>query len=408
MNCQTAKPLLLDYVYGALESVESQPLERHLTDCGPCQQALVWTKSCQIKLKQASLEAFPELQFQAETLLNPLFSAPSVKARKWSSSRWAFLVAAAVLILLFPVWFLFLNQENGHGPSGQEFVFADQDGRKAGLELAQLELVFKEAVALAKDPNRVDQAQSNFSKAHVALSVDDPKTNDFGPKELKTILFLPQVTFSPGSQVEVQSISLKSADLSPVGGPLSIRYVLKGPGFEALKVSNGMWFKQNNQPALFGNGTEITGMGRVVFDLPGEVNGGPWEIEVSEAKGRFPSIQKKIQIEGMKSGPIQTARWDKTSYKPGDRAKLTIKVTNSDGTPLPDAKVGLTIILGGKPWNPESNNARKAQMERISDTKGLCELEFVCPQKPENGQNEILIQSRIGDSFLSEKQALPF
>ncbi|MEI6325554.1 MAG: hypothetical protein WCO91_08895 [Gemmataceae bacterium] len=73
-----------------------------------------------------------------------------------------------------------MNQENGQGPSGQEFVFADQDGRKTGLELAQLELVFKEAVALAKDPNRVDQAQSNFSKAHVALSVDDPKTNDFG------------------------------------------------------------------------------------------------------------------------------------------------------------------------------------------------------------------------------------
>ncbi|MSR81262.1 MAG: zf-HC2 domain-containing protein, partial [Gemmataceae bacterium] len=163
MNCQTAKPLLLDYVYGALESVESQPLEQHLTGCGPCQQALVWTKSCQIKLKQASLEAFPELQFQAETLLNPLLSAPPVKARKWSSSRWAFLVAAAVLILLFPVWFLFLNQENGQGPRGQEFVFADQDGRKTGLELAQLELVFKEAVALAKDPNRVDQAQSNFS-----------------------------------------------------------------------------------------------------------------------------------------------------------------------------------------------------------------------------------------------------
>ncbi len=408
MNCQTAQPLLLEYVYGALESVESQPLERHLTECSPCQKALVWTKSCQEKLKQASMESFPELQFRAEALLNPNPSTPAQQARKWSTSRWGVLVAAAVLILLFPLWLLFFQQEIGQGTNGQNFVFAEQNGSKTGLELGQLEVVFHEAVALAKDPTRVVPAQSNFSKAHIALSVDDPKTKDLGQSELKTILFIPQVSFSPGGQVEVQSISLKASDLSCVVGPLSLRYVLKGPGFEAEKVSNGLWFKKDKQPALFGNGMEITGMGLVVFDLPGEVKGGPWEIAVSEAKGRFSTIRKKIQMEGTKADHSQSVRWDKTSYKPGEKAKLTIKVTNNDGIPLPEARVGLTIILGGKPWNPESNSTRKTQMERTSDANGLCEIEFVWPQLSEPGKNEILIQSRIKDSFLSEKQALPF
>ncbi len=403
MNCQSANPLLLDFVYGALEGVESQSLEQHLTECLPCQKALIWAKNYQKKLRQASLEVFPELQFKTESLLNPAPLVPSGLARNWSLTHWTYLVAAAVFLLIFPIWIFFFNNENGQGPGGQVFVFADQPGRKTAFHRAQLELVFKEAVALAKDPNRLGQAHPQFSKSHFALSVDDPKS-----KELKTILFLPHISFSPGGQVAIQSISLNSADLRPADGLLSIRFTLKGPGFEDQKVSNGRWFLKDNQPALFDDGNPITGMGLVVFDLPDNVKSGPWEIEVSEANGRFPTIRNQIPTEGMKVGHIQAIRWDKTSYQPGEKAKLTVRISNPEGSPLPDTKVGLTIILGGKPWNPESTNTRKTQIDRTSDSMGLCELELVWPQKPGQGKNEILIQSRIGNSFLSEKQPLPF
>jgi hypothetical protein len=398
MNCNKAQALLLDYLFDVLDQDEKQPFDSHLKSCGDCQKELGWAKNQQKLLKSATLDSFPEVIFRADDLLAPATTPAETQktGKAWSVTRWGLMVAATALVMFLPAWALLWKQENNQAIS----LAYNQDSGKSGtflIPVSQLENTVDEAISL------VQKGLLTSDSGHKALSIE--KVVDSNPI-LKTIVFVSDTPLKPGSGLEVKTVTLDTGTLKLAKAPLDIRYVLRGPGFERTFSVNGKGSTQNNLPAKFPDGTEVTGIGMVLFDLPNEITGGKWELEVSESRGRFPAVRKNIAVEGPRTQITQTVQWEKDQYKPGDRVKLTVRVNLGDGKPAPGAKINMTLVIGGVPWNPETKGTRRNTMERIADENGACSFEFELPQKPSSGQNEILIQSRSGESFLSEKYPL--
>ena len=400
MNCNTVRSLLLDFLFDLLDQNEKQPFEAHLLGCESCQKELDWARGRQKLLKSATLESFPEVHFRAEDLLSrqtePSSSQSLGKAR--SISQWGFVAAAVALLLVFPIWGLLLNQERDSLIS----LAHNQESGLAGktlVSLSELEKTVTDAVALAQNnPNEM-------ASGHKALSVPNLEKS---ASELKTMILVPDAPLKPGSIFQAKSVTLESGSLKLAQEKLEIRFTLKGPGFEQSQSMDGMGSNSRNQPAKFRDGRDVSGIGLVLFELPREISGGPWELVVSESKGRFPTVRKNLPIEGIRPAITQTVRWDKEQYKSGEKARLTVRLTQGDGLSLAGAKINMTLILGGTPWNPEGKSSRKGGLERISDENGQCTLEFEIPARPNSGQNEVLIQSRSGEAFVSEKYPLPF
>jgi len=398
MNCNKAQALLLDYLFDVLDQDEKQPFDSHLKSCGDCQKELGWAKNQQKLLKSATLDSFPEVIFRADDLLAPATTPAETQktGKAWSVTRWGLMVAATALVMFLPAWALLWKQENNQAIS----LAYNQDSGKSGtflIPVSQLENTVDEAISL------VQKGLLTSDSGHKALSIE--KVVDSNPI-LKTIVFVSDTPLKPGSGLEVKTVTLDTGTLKLAKAPLDIRYVLRGPGFERTFSVNGKGSTQNNLPAKFPDGTEVTGIGMVLFDLPNEITGGKWELEVSESRGRFPAVRKNIAVEGPRTQITQTVQWEKDQYKPGDRVKLTVRVNLGDGKPAPGAKINMTLVIGGVPWNPETKGTRRNTIERIADENGACSFEFELPQKPSSGQNEILIQSRSGESFLSEKYPL--
>lgn len=398
MNCNKAQALLLDYLFDVLDQDEKQPFDSHLKSCGDCQKELGWAKNQQKLLKSATLDSFPEVMFRADDLLAPATTPAETQktGKAWSVTRWGLMVAATALVMFLPAWALLWKQENNQAIS----LAYNQDSGKSGtflIPVSQLENTVDEAISL------VQKGLLTSDSGHKALSIE--KVVDSNPI-LKTIVFVSDTPLKPGSGLEVKTVTLDTGTLKLAKAPLDIRYVLRGPGFERTFSVNGKGSTQNNLPAKFPDGTDVTGIGMVLFDLPNEITGGKWELEVSESRGRFPAVRKNIAVEGPRTQITQTVQWEKDQYKPGDRVKLTVRVNQGDGKPAPGAKINMTLVIGGVPWNPETKGTRRNTIERIADENGACSFEFELPQKPSSGQNEILIQSRSGESFLSEKYPL--
>lgn len=400
MNCKTAQSLLFDYLFDLLDQDEKQPLENHLGGCKACQGELVWARNRQKFLKSATLETFPEVQFRAEDLLGSatIPANSPIAVRSWSSLQWGLLVAAAVLLLILPVWGLLLKQD---GDQGISLAYLQDSGipGKITVSISQLEKTVNEAIS------QVQSGAGAPDTGHKALSVEKVETPS---TKLKTVVFISDRPLKAGTPFEVKSVTLETPSLKLANEPLDIRYVLRGPGFEKSFSASGKGSTARNLPAKFPDGTDVRGIGLVLFDLPNGITGGPWELEVSESQGRFPTVRKNIPTEGFKPEITQTIRWDKDQYKSGDKVKLTVRVNQGDGKGIPGAKINLTLVFGGVPWNPETKSPRKAGLERIANENGECSLEFDLPEKPNSGQNEILIQTRNGESFLSGKYPLPF
>jgi len=399
MNCNKTQALLLDYLFDVLDQDEKQPFDSHLKSCGDCQKELGRTKNQHKLLKSATLDSFPEVMFRAEDLLAPVTipAEPQKTGKAWSISRWGLMVAATALVMFFPVWGLLWKQENNQAIS----LAYNQDSGQSGnflIPLRQLENTVEEAISLAQ------KGSTTSDSGHKALSVG--RVVDSNPI-LETIVFVSDNPLKPGSALEVKTVTLDPGTLKLAKDPLDIRFVLRGPGFERTFSVNGKGSTQNNLPAKFPDGSEVTGIGMVLFDLPNEIAGGKWELEVSESRGRFPVVRKKIAVEGPQTEITQSVQWEKDQYKSGDRVKLTVRVNQGDGKTASGAKITMTLVIGGVPWNPETKGPRKNTMERIADENGACSFEFELPQKPNSGQNEILVQTRSGESFLSKKYPLP-
>ncbi|HEV3205075.1 MAG TPA: zf-HC2 domain-containing protein, partial [Gemmataceae bacterium] len=98
--CEQYQAMMLDYLYGLLDTPEVDNLSVHLKDCAGCQAALAQSESHKQMLAQAAKLEFPEVRFDPTVL--PLISAkkrpavvsPSRGERAWA--RWA--LAALVLL----------------------------------------------------------------------------------------------------------------------------------------------------------------------------------------------------------------------------------------------------------------------------------------------------------------------
>ena len=399
MNCITAQALLFDYLFDVLDQDEKQPLENHLAKCGKCTNELIWAKNQQKLLKSASMDSFPRDLFRVEDLLvqETTHSSSQKTGKSPIIPQWALMVAALALLLVLPVWAMLWKRD-----VDQEITLAFvQDSGQPGktvVSMTQLEKTVSSAISL------VQRGSEDVDVGHKALSI--PKTTD-SESGLKTIVFVSDTPLKPGTVFEVKSVTLQTASLKLAQDPLDIRFDLRGPGFERSISVDGKGSTPKNLPAKFADGSAVSGIGLVLFDLPKEISGGPWELVVSESRGRFPTVRKAIAIEGNKSEYTQAIRWNKEQYKAGDKARLTVRLNQADTKAVVGAKINITLVIGGVPWNPESKGSRKATLERVSNENGECILELEMPQKPVSGQNEILIQSRIGESFLSEKYPIP-
>ncbi len=96
-TCDQFQAALLEYLYDALDPIQTRAVEAHVVDCAACQQALVEAQGQQQQLKRAAKATFAQVTFQKPTAITPLPEpAASTGWTRPAIMRWA--VAASLML----------------------------------------------------------------------------------------------------------------------------------------------------------------------------------------------------------------------------------------------------------------------------------------------------------------------
>ncbi len=466
MKCTEIQNLLLDYAYGVLEESEEQLVEQHLHQCAACQNAWQAAKNQKSLIKEATVEAWPDVRFDASLLTDQTPSwQQSKKNQKPHRPYFGFLLALAALLLLqiAPLWIYFSSHEvNRQAQADQATTKQIEEIQKERNQLAQVyETALAEEVKKLGNYPKVTVQMDQGPGKHVTLGMQDsvsdqklqvqifqgdqkigettlskelpsegfafPGEKIQGPLILKvregkkdetisvplfdftTFLHLDRASYRPGETVRYRSITLNRVGFTPIDTTLALRYFLIGPdGEKEVGRGNGELHIESGAALLNALGKPVKGVGVGGFQIPADAKNGLWKVEVRDALNRFQPVSQPIQLVARTALNLyHEIRFDKAAYFPGDRAKATIRAWDLNNLPLAKQKMILTLAFGGVAHQIDGTPMKRGKIEKETQANGETTVEFQIPPTVAAGSNEMVVQIPSGEAFSSIAATIP-
>lgn len=467
MNCETIRPLLLDWAYGLLDPHEVQEIEAHSAHCDPCKKALTDAKGQKAFIRSAIVQSWPEVQFRA-----PEIAATTEIERKkpWTKVAAPLYFAAAILLLqLIPIGLIlagrnafqenqiFQNLANQVETSQRQLQSKAAELRETYLaEKKRVENEYKgfpkgqltwnpgsekghTTLSLSATPSALDwkaewvqggltnpvenpEKSKDSQKVIVPLGSENPKLKmqwkegetrrqiEIPLPDWITFLQLDKTHYRPGEMVRFRSVTLNRQDFSPVNSALALRFVLVGPGREwEVARGNGQLLTDSGSVLQTSQGNPIQGVGTGVFSLPEDLSlQDAWKLEVRDALNRFSPVSKPIFLttQNENSQPLEI-HFDKLAYQPGDVGIATISTLPRQEKATPAQKVILTLSFGGQNYLPDGTPTRRNRVEKELTGDGTLKLSFQIPGQVMGDKHELIAQLPGEKGFSTRVATIP-
>ena len=410
MNCETARDLLLDHVYGALEETDDAALRTHLADCAACREALEMARGQREVLAAAARTEGPALK------LVP----PKPAIRIFTRRRAA--VAAAVLVTAVASGFAWRSHEISSAElrfphvavlapaavaPGQPAEFLVQVTTVRGRPLdaqvrldvygADQKLLASKSIPTAADGKARLAFDAGLGNAGEQLRVEVGATLADGVERHASTMIVrdgrhllarvatDKPLYRPGEPVRVRAVALERFRLTPAGAAPMAFEVLDPRGAKVASDS------------LAATG----GVGAWEWKIPEGAPGGQYTLRLTgdPAFTSFPPTERKFVVRSYRVPRIKgDLELDRDSYGPGDAGVLSLTVERAEGGVPAGATLESVVTVDGK------EVARQTQTLAAS---GRAKVEFKLPQAVAEGRGQVAVVVRDGGSVETLAKSIP-
>lgn len=409
--CVTAKELLLDHLYGALDEAEEKALLDHLASCAGCRGALEKARAQRGLLSEAARLSADDLSFAPPP---PPRSFPFTVPRRLAAAAAALLILGlgalgyraherSKILARFPRVSVLGPSAVPAGTPAQFLVeVRDLDGdpiraevsadiqRAEGRETQQSVTDREGQARLAVNAG----AGSPGEQMLVAFRVTTPDgTNQLGSTMLvrDATRLLARVStdkplYRPGEAVRVRALALERFRLTPAGD-LPVRFQILDP--------RGSLLADQIVPA-------VAGVGAWTWAIPEGAPGGEYRLVLSGETGgfaMFPKTERKFVVRSYRVPRIKgEIDFDRDAYGPGASGVATVSVERAEGGVPAGAALDATVTVDGKEVSHETI---------VLPGSGSAKVPFSLPKEIDQGRGTLSVVVRDGGNVETIAETLP-
>jgi hypothetical protein len=174
------------------------------------------------------------------------------------------------------------------------------------------------------------------------------------------------------------------------------------PAPQTLAVKATVVDGQGARHVLYAGPTRSDGVGCGQLALTSELAEGECALEVAEASGRFPPVQRRFLLVPQEPDRLKKElRFDQATYRPGDEVRANFQARQvQDGAAAANRKVTAKVKLGDMP-------APGPVTAPPTNSKGESEVRFQLPAKIPNNHADLEIKIKDGNRYELYRQPIP-